>query len=138
MAHMDKILKPEIAVIYGALFGAIAGDLVPTPGDFFYFKLMRELRDKWTKGEITSKQYWSRETLYYYLLNSSWWALVFLITYNIEGDFQKKLKIALALTGAGLVVGVILKNIQKDEQERLAEKNLTKEQLYQEKNGKST
>lgn len=136
---MDNFFNIKVSkenMLYTALIAAVAGDIIPTPGDALAFHLQKELRDKWTKGEITSKQYWAKEALNYYTLNSAWWLLVFIITYNIKGTFEDKLKIALALVGGGMVIGVLIKNIKSDETEMLAEKNKEKEQLYQEKNGK--
>jgi hypothetical protein len=137
--EMDNFFNIKVSkenMLYTALIAAVAGDIIPTPGDALAFHLQKELRDKWTKGEITSKQYWAKEALNYYTLNSAWWLLVFIITYNIKGTFEDKLKIALALVGGGMVIGVLIKNIKSDETEMLAEKNKEKEQLYQEKNGK--
>lgn len=135
---MEKILKPETSVLYGALFGAVIGDLWPTPGDALMFYLTRKWRDQWTTGELTSKQFWAREAAGYYLLNSGWWALVGLVTYLTPGDYHKKLQTLLLLAGGGAVFAVLFKNIQKDEQEKLAEINKAKERLYKLENEKTT
>jgi hypothetical protein len=136
--NMDipKILKGESGLLFAAVGGAVLGDLIPTPGDALAFHLQRKLRDKWSKGEITSKQYWGREALYYYTLNSTWWLLVGLATYYTPGETQKKIRTLLALTGAGIVFSVIYKNIKKDEAEKLAEKNALKQRLLENANAK--
>lgn len=109
------------AVLYAGLLGLILSDIIPTPADAIYFRVEKRLRDKWKKGEIEPKQYWTRDAIAYYGLNPIWWALVAGVTLSIKGDTNKKLKIALALIGSGAVVGILYRNVKKDEQERIKE-----------------
>ena len=131
-----EILKGEKGVLFATLAGLVLSDIIPTPGDALYFYLNRKYRNEWTEGKLTSKQYWLRETLSYYTLNSSWWLLVGFATFYTPGTVQNKFKTFLALAGGGAVVGIIFKNIKKDEIENLSAINLEKENLYKEKNGK--
>jgi hypothetical protein len=110
-------------VLYGAIAGAILGDIIPTPGDALAFLMQRKLRDEWTKGNLSAKEYWAKQALYYYTFNAAWWGLVLLVVSQIKGDAKDKLKVALGMAGAGIVLGVILKNIRKDEKENLAVRN---------------
>lgn len=126
---MAKFFEGNTGLLLAAIGGAVLGDLTPTPGDALAFHLQRKLRDKWTKGEITSKQYWGKEALYYYTLNSSWWLLVGVATYYTPGNTRNKIRTLLALTGAGIVFSVLYKNIKKDEMEQLPEQNALKEKL---------
>ena len=103
-------------LIYAAILGAAIGDVLPTLGDYAYFKAQASLKEKLNKGEITPKQYWQRESLYYYTTNSLYWLAIGLILYNIKGDYHKKIKIGLWIIGGGAVIGVISKNIKKDEE----------------------
>lgn len=41
------------AVLYGLGIGLVLSDVIPTVGDGLYFKIERNLRDKWKRGEIT-------------------------------------------------------------------------------------
>jgi galactitol-specific phosphotransferase system IIC component len=51
----------------------------------------------------------------YYGLNPIWWSLVLLAVVNTKGGLDNKLKLGVALIGAGAVVGVLAKNIQEEE-----------------------
>jgi hypothetical protein len=134
---MDKLLQEnKTGLLYAGMLGLILSDIIPTGGDAAYFYFHRKIRDKWAKGEYTSKQYWLREALAYYLLNSAWWAMVGAAVYFTPGNYKKKLQTGVILVGAGIAISVIAKNIGKDEKEKLAEINLEKEKLLTEKNGK--
>lgn len=104
-----------IGGIYIAALALIAADILPTPADAFYFSAQRKLRIKLENKEITPKQYWERDALYYYLFNVIWWSLVFLITVGIKGDAKRKLIVFVSLLSAGAIFGVIANNIRKDE-----------------------
>lgn len=108
-------MESKEKLIYAALFGAAIGDALPTIADSVYFYQQRKLKEKLTKGDITPKQYWNREAIYYYTTNSVYWLIIAGILYNIKGDYHKKLKIGLWLIGGGAVIGVIAKNIKEDE-----------------------
>ena len=109
-------------VLYVGLIGLLLSDIIPTPADALYFNLERKLRDDWKVGKLTAKQYWARETAYYYGLNAIWWLLVIILATKIPGTAKKKMNVALGLIGTGAVVGVIHKNIQKDIQIQELEK----------------
>ena len=128
---MDKQLAYKIGFL-SAIGGLIASDLIPTLGDALYFHKMRKLRDDWTNGRITPKQYWAREAIYYYTFNSAWWAIVGGTAYLLSGgDYKKGIKIGIGLLGAGAVVAVFVKNIQKDNKEGLQELQVLKTKLAQ-------
>lgn len=101
--------------IYIAALSFILADTLPTPADAFYFSAQRKLRIKLENGEITPKQYWERDALYYYIFNIIWWTLVFFITVGIKGDAKQKLIVFVSLLSAGAIFGVIANNIRKDE-----------------------
>ena len=125
-------LKGTTGLLMAAVGGAALGNILPTPADALVFHLRRKLRDKWTDGEITSKNYWGSEAAYYYLFNSSWWALVGLATFYTPGNVKDKLRTLLLLTGAGVVFSILYTNIKKDEKELLAEQNAYKTKLLSE------
>jgi hypothetical protein len=102
------------AVLYGTLIGMVLSDVIPTPADALYFRIMKRNKDKLDKGEITPKQYWTRDAIYYYGLNPLWWSLVLGAVVFTKGDLSNKLKIGLAVIGGGVVVGVIHKNIEEE------------------------
>ncbi|MDD4970807.1 MAG: hypothetical protein PHT07_15375 [Paludibacter sp.] len=136
--NKPEFLKGDKGLLLATFAGLILSDLIPGPGDAIYFHYNKKWRDQWAKGELTSRQYWTRETLAYYFFNSGWWTLVAIATLSTPGKLENKLKTLLALTGAGFVAGVLIKNIKSDEAEKLAEKNLAKEKLYTQTNGKTT
>ena len=114
--------KEGKAVLYAGLIGLVLSDIIPTPADAIYFTVERNLRDKWKRGEITPKQYWTKTTASYYLLNPLWWGIVSAITLSVKGDAEKKLKVAGALIGSGIAFAVIYKNIKKDNKDLEQEK----------------
>jgi hypothetical protein len=118
------------AVLYAGLLGLFLSDVIPTPADFFVFKIEKKLRDRWKRGEISPQEYWEKKALAYYLLNPVWWAIVAGVTISIKGDANKKLKIVGALIGSGAVLAIIYKNIQKDKQE-LEEESLHIKELLE-------
>ena len=103
-----------VAVVYAAVLGAIIANATPVPTDALMFKLQQRDRDLLDKGEITPRQAWNRDLLYYYFFASAYWAVVLAVLANVKGDYQKKVKILSALVGAGFVFAAITKIIEKD------------------------
>jgi len=103
------------AVLYAGLIGLVLSDIIPTPADAVYFRMMEKNKKKLNAGEITPRQYWTRDALLYYGLNPLWWSLVLLTVWKTKGEAQDKMKIVVALIGAGAVVGVLAKNIKEEE-----------------------
>lgn len=127
----------KTGLLYATLIGLVASDIIPTPGDALYFWLHKKIRDKWTRGEYTAKQYWIRESFYYYFLNSTWWALVGTAIYFTHGNYKNKLKTGIILAGAGVMISVLFKIIQKDENDKLAELQREKQLLFEQNNLKN-
>lgn len=103
------------ALVYAGAIGLLVSDIIPTPADSVYFSLMQKQKRKLEKGEITPKQYWNREALMYYGLNPIWWSIVLGAIYLSGNSLNGKIKLGLAIIGAGAVFSVINKNIEKDE-----------------------
>ena len=101
-------------IILVALLAAAVGDILPTPADAVYFNRQQRLNEKFDKGEITAKQKWMWDVFYYYALNPLYWLLLAFIVYAIKGDYHFKVKILLVLLAAGLVIGVISRNVKRD------------------------
>ena len=103
------------AVLYAGALGLILSDVIPTPADAIYFSLQQKNKAKLEAKELTPKQYWTRDAVMYYGLNPLWWSLVFGAVYLTKGDYNQKLKVGFGLLATGVVVGVLSKNIKKDE-----------------------
>lgn len=103
-------------ILLAAGLGFIFSDIIPTPGDALYFKWQRQNRDKFIQGQIDYKRYNINELLIYYLPNAAWWALVTLVVLNTKVSAHDKLKLGLGIIGAGAVITVIWKNMQKDKE----------------------
>jgi hypothetical protein len=136
--NKPQVLKGDNGLLFAALAGLVLSDIIPTPGDALYFHYVKKWRDMWSAGKLTSRQFWTKEALAYYTFNSTWWLIVGFATFATPGKAQNKLKTLLALTGVGIVAGVLIKNVKSDEADQLAEKNLAKETLYSEKTAKTT
>jgi len=106
--------KHAVGGLYIGLIGMIGGELLPSPTDPIDFWLERKWRIQLEKEEITPKVYWDRMTAKYYLLDSSYLALVFLTAVLIKGDFKKKAMVVGGILGAGAMIGMISSNIKKD------------------------
>ena len=95
--------------------GLILSDIIPTPADAVYFSMQQKNKEKLQNKEITPAQYWTRDALAYYGLNPLWWILVLGISLGLGKNFMQKRNILIGLAAGGIVVGVILRNIKKDE-----------------------
>lgn len=113
----DAVVKKGAgeAVLYAGLIGLLLSDIIPTPADALYFRLMEKNKQQLEKKEITPKQYWTRDAALYYGLNPLWWLLVLGIVVKTKGGLDNKLKWGIGLVGAGAVLGVISKNIKEEE-----------------------
>jgi len=129
-------MKLTTPMLLGGLAGAVLGDIIPTPGDAVSFYLFKKNRDAWAKGELTSKQYWTRESLSYYLPNAIWWSVVALIAWNAGKNIETKLKLLTFIVGGGVVVSIIGKSIYDDEKQQLSEKNAKAHELLKNNNEK--
>lgn len=103
--------------LYLMLMGMFVGNLAPSVGDAVFFRVEKSLRDKWKRGELSASRYWAYNTAAYYGIPFTYWFAIFLLIINIEGDYQKKLKISMFLIGGGIAAGVILKAIQTDKKQ---------------------
>ena len=118
-SQLTNLAKSENATagLYALLIGMSLGNLLPSPSDGLYFSYQTKLRDKWKRGELTAKQFWAKNTAGYYLIPFTYWALLAIVVVNMKGDFQKKLKVAGALVGAGVAIGIVVKLMQNDKQQ---------------------
>lgn len=115
----------ENGALYIALLAAAAGNAIPSPADAWIFYRQRSDKEKWASGEITSKQYWGRQMLWYYTSAPLWYGALFAGVYFFGKTTKQKLMIATAVIGGGAVMGVVANNIKKDE-EFIASKNGSK------------
>jgi len=107
------------AILYTAIITAAVTDLLPTPADGLVFQAQFNLKRKLESGQITPKQYWLRDAAAYYLYNPAWWILFGVAVAAFPGDTKHKAKLAIGLLSAGVVVGVLWKNIEKDRQDEI-------------------
>ena len=113
----DAVIKKGAgeAVLYAGLIGLLVSDIVPTPADAIYFRLMEKNKQLLEEKKISPKQYWTRDAAMYYGLNPLWWLLVLGIVVKTKGGLDNKLKWGIGLIGAGAVIGVLSKNIKEEE-----------------------
>jgi len=107
------------AILYTAIITAAVTDLIPTIADAAVFQAQFNLKRKLESGEITPRQYWLRDAAAYYLYNPIWWVLFGVAVASFPGDTKHKAKLAIGLLSAGVVVGVLWKNIEKDRQDEI-------------------
>jgi hypothetical protein len=104
-------------LIYTALIAAALANAVPTIADGFYFSLQQKWKQELLEGKITPEQYWRRDILHYYTITSGYYGVVLLTMLALnKNSFSTNSKILLGLLGGGLVIGVGIRNVQKDKQ----------------------
>ena len=116
---IDKVISEGNGntLIYTALIAAIVANAVPTVADGFYFSLQQKWKQELQEGKITPEQYWQRDILHYYTITAGYYGVVLLTMLALnKNSFSSNSKILLGLLGGGLVIGVGMKNIQKDKQ----------------------
>lgn len=106
------------AVLYAGLLGLVVSDIIPTPADAIYFRMMEKNKQKLEENKITPREYWTRDAMLYYGLNPLWWTLVLVAVVNTKGGIDNKIKLGIGLIGAGAVFGVISKNIREEEKKK--------------------
>ncbi len=104
------------AILYTALIAAIIANVTPTPADYFYFRAQQTDKEKLESGEITPKQYWTRDILGYYGYTAGYYLSIFLILQAFGGSYKTNSRVLIALLSGGLILSVYRKNIKKDEE----------------------
>jgi hypothetical protein len=90
---------------------------IPTVADGLYFSLQQKWKQELEEGKITAEQYWKRDILHYYTVTAGYYGVVLLTMLALnKNSFSTNSKILLGLLGGGLVIGVGMKNIQKDKE----------------------
>lgn len=105
------------AIIYTALIAAMLANAVPTIADGYFFYKQQKWNEQKDKGLITPQQYWSRAVISYYTITAGYYGIVLLTMMALgKTSYSTKSKILLATLGGGAVIGVAIKNIQKDKE----------------------
>jgi hypothetical protein len=102
-------------LILTALIAAAIANALPTPADGFYFSMQQKIKEQLENGEITPKQFWTKDILHYYTFTAAWYVFLILIVLALGGKYETNAKILILIISGGLVLGVWKKNIEKDE-----------------------
>lgn len=115
---IEKVVKDGNgnAIIFTALIAAAIANTIPTPFDAIYFNRQQKLKQQLEEGKISVKSYWYHDVGEYYLWTSLWYVGIIVGLQAVGGDFKQNSRLLIGLVGAGLVLGVVQKNIQKDQQ----------------------
>lgn len=118
MSGFSEIIKSGNGntLIITALLAAVVANALPTPADGLYFSYQQKLKQKLNNGEITPKEFWTKNIGYHYLFESAWYVLVILFILAVNAKFENNVKLLLLILGGGIVIGVWKKNIEKDEE----------------------
>lgn len=114
------------ALIFTAILSAAIFNSLPTPMDGVYFYRISQLKRDYESGKISAEKFEWHLCLEYYLWTSLWYLGIGGILLLANKDYKTNVKILGTFVAAGLVIGVVEKNIQKD-------KKL--EELKKQKNG---
>jgi hypothetical protein len=101
-------------ILYTALLAAMAANAIPTIADGIYFTRINKLERQFDAGEITAEKLEWHVAGEYYLWTASYYALLFGGLYAFGGNYKTNAKILLGLVSAGLIVGIVQKNIEVD------------------------
>lgn len=104
------------AIVYTALIAAALANVIPTPFDAIYFRRQQILKEKLQKGQISVSRYWYQDVGEYYLWTALWYAGLIVLVASVNSTYKTNSRMLVALAGSGLVVGVLVKNIQKDKE----------------------
>lgn len=115
---IEKVIKDGDgnAIIYTALIASAIANCLPTPADGWYFYRQQQLKQQLEEGKISVEKYWYHDVGGYYLYTAAWYAGILLIISAIGGNYKTNARVLIGLTGAGVVAGVMFKNIQKDKE----------------------
>ena len=113
-------------LILTALIAAAVANALPTPADGLYFSMQQKIKEQLNNGEISPKEYWTKDILHYYTYTAGWYILLILLILAIGGKYQTNSKILIVLISGGFIFGVWKKNIEKDE----ALQKLQRESMY--------
>jgi len=102
-------------LILTALIAAAIANALPTPADGLYFSMQQKIKEQLNNGEISPKEYWTKDILHYYTYTAGWYILLILLILAIGGKYQTNSKILIVLISGGFIFGVWKKNIEKDE-----------------------
>lgn len=102
------------ALIITALLAAAISNALPTPADALYFNMQQKIKEKLEKGEITPKEYWTKDILHYYTFTTAWYIFLVLIVLALGGKYETNAKILIVIISGGFVLSVWKKNIEKD------------------------
>ena len=103
-------------IIYTALIAAAIANSLPTPFDAIYFNRVNKLRQQYDKKEITAESLNWHIAGEYYLWTALWYGALFAGVYAVGGTYKNNVRALFALVGAGVVIGSVQKNIQKDKE----------------------
>jgi len=103
-------------IIYTALIAAAIANSLPTPFDAIYFNRVNKLRQQYDTKEISAEKLNWHIAGEYYLWTALWYGALFAGVYAVGGTYKNNVRALFALVGAGVVIGSVQKNIQKDKE----------------------
>ena len=106
--------EQKTTLLYALGTGLLLSDLIPTPADAFYFNYQRNNKQRLEEQKITPKQYWTKDAIGYYGFNALWWSSVLGASYFLGKNYYQKRNLMIGLIAGGVVLTVLHKNIQKD------------------------
>lgn len=124
MSGFSEVIKSGNGntLIITALVAAAIANALPTPADGFYFSMQQRIKAQLESGEITPREYWTKDILHYYTFTAAWYIFLILLVLAIGGKYETNAKILVFIISGGLVLGVWKKNIEKDEALRSLQK----------------
>jgi hypothetical protein len=107
-------------LLFIAILSAAAANALPTPMDSVYFFRVSELKRQYEAGKISAENFEWHTAGEYYLWTTLWYLGIGGVLLAANNDYKNNIKLLFTLLAAGLVVGVVQKNVQKDKEAEAA------------------
>ncbi len=107
-------------LLFVAIASAACANALPTPMDSVYFYRISELKRQYEAGKISAEKFEWHTAGEYYVWTSLWYVGIGALLLSLNNDYKNNIKILFTLLAAGLVIGVVQKNVQKDKEAEVA------------------
>jgi hypothetical protein len=115
---INKIIKEGNgnALLFTAILAGAICNSLPTPMDSVYFSRMSQMKRDYEQGKISAEKYEWHLAGEYYIWTSLWYVGLGSVLLLMNKDYKTNVKLFFGLIAAGVVIGTVQKNIQKDKE----------------------
>jgi predicted oxidoreductase (fatty acid repression mutant protein) len=107
-------------LLFVAIASAACANALPTPMDSVYFFRVSELKRQYEAGKISAETFEWHTAAEYYVWTSLWYVGIGALLLAMNNDYKNNIKFLFTLLAAGMVIGVVQKNVEKDKEAEAA------------------